>query len=103
MSLASIKIKSESYDAAKKLLAEAQLILPKDKFPKVKLKEIENILKKKAANKSKYDKLIAEASSLLVSKSYEKSKAKYQSASELLPEDYYFSRMKRYYFHRILF
>ena len=90
-----IKVSSESYDEAKKLLAQAQKLKPKEKEPAKKIKAIDKLIADNAKKKAEYDKLIAEGNSQFDSKTYEKAKSTFQKASELLSkEDYPKNKIK---------
>ena len=82
---AQIKINSESFDAAKTLLAEAQKILPKDKRVPNKLKEIDKTIKdiaKKKAEEEAAAKKKAEEEAAAKKKAEEEAAAKKKAEEE---------------------
>ena len=70
------------YDAASVLKAE-------EEYPKLKMKEIRDILEELARKNAEYDKVIAKADDLLVQESFAKSKEQYQEASLIFSDRTY--------------
>ncbi len=82
----------KNYEAAKTEYQGTLVIKPAEAYPKTKIAEIDGILdgiaKQKALNEQ-YTGLIAEADKLLTDKSYDASKAKYQAALAIKPDEKY--------------
>jgi hypothetical protein len=77
-------IKSKKWDDAKKKYTEARDLKPKEKLPKEKLYEIEQLMAN-AEKQGEYDALMTEANKLFNSKDYALSIDKYRAASVLFP------------------
>ncbi|MFM1999566.1 MAG: hypothetical protein RL204_1513, partial [Bacteroidota bacterium] len=77
-------IKSKKWDEAKKKYTEAKDLKPKEKLPKEKLYEIEQLMAN-AEKQGEYDALMAEANKLFNNKDYVLCIDKYRAASALFP------------------
>ena len=77
---------AKDYNSARTSYQTALVIFPDKPQPKLKIDEIDKILKEKKRNDD-YNAIIDEANTLLTSKNYDLAKVKYKSASILKPEE----------------
>jgi tetratricopeptide (TPR) repeat protein len=83
-------LESKEYDKAKEKYNLALSIMPEEKYPKDKLKEVEGIIyAEKVAVQEIYNKLIAEGDELLVKKEFDQAKVKYNNALKYKPDELY--------------
>ena len=91
---------SKKYEDAKRKFSEASIILPEETYPKQKIKEIDDLLAKIAADKDnaalaekerneKYNAFITLADAGFNSKDYDKAKQNYKGALEVKPNEAY--------------
>jgi tetratricopeptide (TPR) repeat protein/uncharacterized membrane protein YjjP (DUF1212 family) len=80
---------SKSYEKAKDGYVSANVIRPDEKYPKDKITEINTLLGKQNELSQSYFKLIADADILFNSKTYDKAKETYTSASVIKPDEKY--------------
>ena len=86
----------KQYQSARESFQKALTFKPDDIFAKTKLQEIDNLIRQEqaiaAANQAKkrqYEEIIARADGLFNSKSYVESKAEYQRALQVMPDQTY--------------
>jgi tetratricopeptide (TPR) repeat protein len=82
-------LKVNEYENAKGKYNEAAGIKPKEKYPKDKILEINNILSQIAKTNQTYQQAVAKADGLFNQKSYEKAKEAYADAGRIKPEETY--------------
>tara|TARA_R110002050_G_scaffold109799_1_gene221442 strand:+ start:186804 stop:189926 length:3123 start_codon:yes stop_codon:yes gene_type:complete len=75
------------YAKSKSKYTEANSILPKEAYPKNKVKEIDAFLAANAKSEQEYNKIIATAGELLSKGDYENAKAEYAKAEVLKPSE----------------
>ncbi|NVO01237.1 MAG: hypothetical protein HXX09_00905 [Bacteroidetes bacterium] len=80
---------SKNYEKAKDGYVNANVIRPDEKYPKDKITEINTLLGKQNELNQNYFKTIADADNLFNSKTYDKAKEAYTSASLLRPDEKY--------------
>ena len=77
------------YENARGKYNEAAGIKPKEKYPKDKILEINNILSQIAKTNQSYQQAVAKADGLLIQKLYEKAKEAFADAGRIKPEETY--------------
>ncbi|PCJ87553.1 MAG: hypothetical protein COA57_04520 [Flavobacteriales bacterium] len=96
ISSADKKLTAKDYEGAKSSYQSASALKPNEKYPKLKISEIDKILgalaskeAKEKAKEEKYKSLISSADQKFASKNYTGAKADYQSASGVKPSEQY--------------
>jgi tetratricopeptide (TPR) repeat protein len=84
---------TSDYENAKGKYNEAASIKPKEKYPKDKILEINNILSQITKNNQTYQQTVAKADGLFNQKSYEKAKEAFVEAGRIKPEETYPAEM----------
>jgi tetratricopeptide (TPR) repeat protein len=84
---------TSDYENAKGKYSEAASIKPKEKYPKDKILEINNILSQITKNNQTYQQTVAKADGLFNQKSYEKAKEAFVEAGRIKPEETYPAEM----------
>ena len=79
----------KQYEDAKLAYMKASNLKPKNPYPKEKVIEVDQLILTQQATLAKYNRLAAAGDRMMESKEYDKARAKYQAALDLLPQQLY--------------
>ncbi|MCD4665826.1 MAG: hypothetical protein K8R68_11200 [Bacteroidales bacterium] len=79
----------QQYQEAKLSFMKASNIKPKEQYPKDKIAEIDELINNQNAIRTEYNRIVGAADRMFESNEYDKSKAKYDEALALLPDEQY--------------